>query len=115
MGWVRPRSSLSSNAGPQMDPQEYPSRSVLIRDLLILQMKLVIDAVKSVLFMTLARFAAICDVGLGRPGRPWLFDSVLRLGERFDLSLGLYGAASGAKESDEGLFGRSRAGSLSLP
>lgn len=97
-----------------MDPQEYPSRSVLIRDLLILQMKLVIDALKDVLFMKLALFAAIFDVVFGRPGRPLLFYSVLRLGERFDLWLNLYGAASSAEESDDGLFGRSRAGSHSL-
>ena len=97
-----------------MDPQEYPSRGVLIRDLLILQMKLVIDALKDVLFMKLALFAAAFDLLFGRPGRPLLFYSVLRLGERFDLWLNLYGAASTAAESEDGLFGTSRAGSPSL-
>lgn len=97
-----------------MNHQEYPSRAVLIRDLLILQLKLLIDALKDVLFMKLAFFAALFDLLFGRPGRPLLFYAVLRLGERFDLWLNLYGAASTADESDDGLFGASRAGSSSL-
>ena len=40
-----------------------PSKRVLIRDLLILQLKLVIDAVKDVLLIKVALFAVIFDTG----------------------------------------------------
>lgn len=91
-----------------------PSKRVLIRDLLILQLKLVIDAVKDVLLIKLALVSVIFDILFGRAGRPLLFYSVLRLGERFDLWLNLYGAADAADEQNDGLFGASRAGSNSL-
>ena len=91
-----------------------PSKRVLIRDLLILQLKLVIDAVKDVLLIKVALFAVIFDIVFGRAGRPLLFYNVLRMGERFDLWLNLYGAADAAEGQDDGLFGASRAGSNSL-
>ena len=58
--------------------------------------------------------AVVFDILFGRPGRPLLFYNVLRLGERFDLWLNLYGASSRAEASDDGLFGASEAGSPSL-
>jgi hypothetical protein len=97
-----------------MEPEGYPSKTVLIRDLLILQLKLVVDAVKDLLLIKLALFAVVFDVLFGRPGRPLLFYGVLKLGERFDLWLNLYGAASGAETTDDGLFGASPAGANSL-
>lgn len=97
-----------------MNDHDYPSRGVLIRDLLILQMKLFIDALKDVLLIKLALFAAVFDLVFGRPGRPLLFYGVLRLGERFDLWLNLYGISGRAAVSDDGLFGASRAGSDSM-
>ena len=92
----------------------HPSKAVLIRDLFILQLKLVVDAIKDILLIKLALFAVVFDLLFGRPGRPLLFYSVLRLGERFDLWLNLYGAANDAEVTDDGLFGASRAGSDSL-
>lgn len=97
-----------------MDHKGYPAKSVLIRDLFILQLKLVVDAVKDLLLIKLALFAVVFDVLFGRPGRPLLFYSVLKLGERFDLWLNLYGAAAGAETTEDGLFGASRAGSNSM-
>jgi hypothetical protein len=91
-----------------------PSRGVLIRDLLILQVKLAIDGLKDVVLFPLASAAVIFDVLFGRPGRPLVFYRLLRLGERFDLWINLYGAANDAAESDDGLFGTSTAGSNSL-
>ena len=91
-----------------------PSKAVLIRDLFILQLKLIIDAIKDILLIKLALFAVVFDILFGRPGRPLLFYNVLRLGERFDLWLNLYGAASGAEDTGDGLFGASRAGSPSM-
>lgn len=97
-----------------MDAAEYPRKSVLIRDLLILQLKLLLDAVKDVLLIKLALWAVIFDVLFGRPGRPLLFYGVLRLGERFDLWLNLYGPARSAEASEDGLFGASAAGADTL-
>jgi hypothetical protein len=97
-----------------METAHYPSKGVLIRDLLILQLKLVIDAVKDILLIKLALFAVVFDILFGRPGRPLLFYNVLRLGERFDLWLNLYGAATDAEESQDGLFGVSAAGSRTM-
>jgi hypothetical protein len=97
-----------------MNVPERPSKRVLIRDLLILQLKLVIDAVKDVLLIKLALLAVVFDILFGRAERPLLFYSVLKLGERFDLWLNLYGAAGEAESLDDGLFGASRAGSSTL-
>ena len=97
-----------------METGSMPSKGVLVRDLLILQLKLVIDAVKDILLIKLALLAVVFDILFGRPGRPLLFYNVLRLGERFDLWLNLYGASSRAEASDDGLFGASEAGSPSL-
>ena len=97
-----------------METTGYPSKGVLIRDLLILQLKLVIDAIKDLLLIKLALFAVVFDLLFGRPGRPLLFYGVLKLGERFDLWLNLYGAATGAEDTDDGLFGASAAGSNSM-
>ncbi|HEX6927041.1 MAG TPA: hypothetical protein VF167_16580 [Longimicrobiaceae bacterium] len=97
-----------------MSTSPMPTKGVLIRDLLILQLKLLIDAVKDVLLIKLAFLAVVFDILFGRPGRSLLFYSVLRLGERFDLWLNLYGAARSAEGTDDGLFGASLAGSDSL-
>lgn len=97
-----------------MNDSVRPTKRVLIRDLLILQLKLLVDAFKDLLLIKLALFAVVFDILFGREGRPMLFYNVLRLGERFDLWLNLYGAASGAEASDDGLFGASRAGSNSM-
>jgi hypothetical protein len=94
-------------------------RGVLIRDLLIFQLKLVLDGAKGVLVFQLSIGAAVIDFILGRPA---LFYRVLRFSERFDLWLNLYGAAEaaaegaseGTAEGSDGLFGASRAGSDSL-
>lgn len=90
------------------------SRTVLLRDLAILALKLLIDGLKDAFLLQLAIFATIFDILFGRPGRPLLFYGVLRLGERFDLWLNLYGAASEAETTEDGLFGASRAGANTM-
>ena len=89
-------------------------KGTIVRDLLILQVKLLADGFKDVVLIQVALFAAVFDIVFGKPDRPLLFYRVLRLGERFDLWLNLYGAASHAEESGDGLFGASRAGSNTL-
>ncbi len=89
-------------------------KRVIIRDLIIFQIKLVLDGVKGVLVLQLSVGAALFDLLFGRPGRPLLFYSVLRMSERFDLWLNVYSAADRAEDTEDGLFGASRAGSDSL-
>lgn len=89
-------------------------RRVLLRDLAIFLLKLVLDGVKGAVVLQFSVGAALFDLLFGRPGRPLLFYSVLRLSERFDLWLNVYGAADKAEMDEDGLFGASRAGSDSM-
>jgi hypothetical protein len=91
-----------------------PSSAALIRDVLIFSVKLFFDGVKDVVLVQFALTAAVWDLLFGKPGRPLLFYGVLKLGERFDLWLNLYGAAEAAEQMEDGLFGASRAGSPTL-
>ncbi len=84
---------------------------VLIRDLVIFNVKTLLDAAKDLVLFHVATGAAIIDLLLTRGRRPRFFYAVLSVGERLDLWLNLYGASEGAAESDDGLFGTSRAGS----
>jgi hypothetical protein len=93
-----------------MTPQREPSKGVLIRDLLIFHVKLWMDGLKDVVLVPVSLLAASLDLVIG-PGRrgPRLY-SVLRMGERFDLWLNLFGAAKAAQRSSEGLFAGSEPG-----
>ena len=85
-------------------------KGTLVRDLLIFQLKLVLDGVKGVILIQVSLFAAVFDLLFGRPGRPLVFYNVLRLSEKIDLWLNLYGASRRAEEDEDGLFGTSPAG-----
>lgn len=86
------------------------TRSVLIRDFLIFQMKLFLDGFKDILMIQLSIIAVVVDLFFGGRRRR-LFYKVIRLGERIDLWLNLHGALSRAEGTGDGLFGGSRAGS----
>lgn len=89
------------------------SRPVLIRDFLIFQLKLVLDGFKDVFLFQASIVAVVIDLFFsGRRKR--LFYRVMRLGERIDLWLNLHGAITRMRESQDGLFGGSKAGSDSL-
>jgi hypothetical protein len=90
------------------------SPGVLIRDVLIFQLKLVLDGLKDVVLFQASVMAALLDLLLLRREPATRFYAVLRLSERFDLWLNLNGAAQGAARNDDGLFGASLAGSDSL-
>jgi hypothetical protein len=87
---------------------------VLLRDLVIFQIKLVLDGVKDIVLAPVSIAAAVVDVVF--PGRRLghRFYAVMALGERYDRWLNLFGAASTADARTDGLFGASRAGSDSL-
>lgn len=80
-------------------------KRVLVRDLLIFQVKLAMDGLKDLFLMQLSLGAALIDLLFGKPGRPRLFYRVLRASERFDLWMNLNGAAEQAESAPDGLFG----------
>jgi hypothetical protein len=90
------------------------SKWVIVRDLVIFQVKLALDGLKDVAFMPLSIVAAVLDVFFpgSRPGHR--FYAVLKAGEKFDGWLNLFGAARTADARTDGLFGASRAGSASM-
>ncbi len=90
---------------------EEMSRGVLIRDLLVFQLKLALDSIKDIALLQASLIAAVLDLAFMRLTRGRLFYGVLRLSERIDLWLNLHGAAEGAGRDADGLFGTSRAGS----
>jgi hypothetical protein len=94
-------------------PAEIPKR-VLLRDMLIFHLKLWLDGLKDVVLAPVSVGAGVLDILSGpKDGRYRLY-SVLRMGERFDLWLNLFGAAREAESSGEGLFGGSEPGDGTL-
>jgi hypothetical protein len=94
-------------------PPELPKR-VLIRDLLIFQLKLWMDGLKDLLLSPLSVGAGVLDILLGPKPNGYRLYSVLRFGEKYDLWLNLFGAAREAERSGEGLFGGSEPGDGTL-
>ena len=90
------------------------SRGAIIRDLLILQVKLLMDGVKGALLSQAAIATALAEMVIPPRSRGRMFYRVLALGERFDLWLNLYGAARRAEQDRDGLFAASRAGDDTL-
>jgi hypothetical protein len=84
-------------------------QSVVFRDLVIFQVKLVLDGLKDIVLMPASIIAAGLD--LLSPGRHpgHRFYAVMRLGERYDRWLSLFAAAEKAARTDDGLFGVDRA------
>jgi hypothetical protein len=86
------------------------SRWIILRDLLIFQVKLFLDGAKDLVLSPVSLGAAVIDLFIptDKPGER--FYAVMRLGEKFDRWLSLFGAAEKASALDDGLFGASRAG-----
>lgn len=95
------------------EPVEIP-KSVLIRDLIIFQIKVWLDGFKDVLLVPVSLGAGILDILFGRRADGYRLYAVLRYGERFDLWLNLFGAVQQADREKDGLFGASRAGDDTL-
>ena len=87
-------------------------RRVIFRDLVLFQLKLFLDGLIDVTLAPLSIIAAAIEILFGGERRGRVFYSILRLGERADLWLNLYGASR--KADRDGLFGGSKAGSDSL-
>lgn len=89
------------------------TRSVLVRDFLIFQLKLWLDGFKDLVMIQLSVVAVLVDLLFGGR-RKRLFYKVIRLGERIDLWLNLHGALSRGEGTEDGLFGGSKAGSRTM-
>jgi hypothetical protein len=87
----------------------------VVRDFLIFAVKLAIDGLKDVVLLQIASIAVLADLLRGE-GHSRLFYKVVRQSERFDLWLNLNGALDELEkgETEDGLFGASRAGSDTL-
>jgi len=95
-------------------PEVRRDRTVIIRDLVIFQIKLFLDGLKDVVIAPMSIGAAALDLLFPTARRGARFYAVMRVGERIDRWLNLFGASERAGEHEEGLFGTSRAGSDSL-
>ncbi|MEO5511885.1 MAG: hypothetical protein ABIV28_04475 [Longimicrobiales bacterium] len=95
-------------------PATKQERNIVIRDLLIFQLKLVLDSAKDIVLSPLAIVAAGADIlfPTDRVGKRFYY--VMRVGERFDSWLSLFGMAERAEAGEGGLFGASRAGSATM-
>jgi hypothetical protein len=89
------------------------TRWVILRDLLIFQVKLVMDGAKDLVLAPLSAGAVVLDLFFPGSNPGHRFYAVMRLGEGYDRWLCLFSAAEKAGALDDGLFGASRAGSAS--
>lgn len=89
-------------------------KTVLIRDLVIFQIKLMLDGAKDLVLAPVSICAAGLDIVFPGERRGHRFYGVMLWGEKFDRWLNLFGAAEQASTDRDGLFGASRAGSDSL-
>lgn len=90
------------------------TRWVILRDLLIFQVKLILDGAKDIMLSPLSLAAAILDLLFPGASPGHRFYAVMRVGEKYDRWLSLFAAADKANAFDDGLFGASRAGSPSM-
>lgn len=97
-------------------PMTVASRGVTLRDFAIFQLKLLLDGAKDFVAIWLSVGAIVLDFVSGRGKRPRLFYSVVRASERFDRWINLHSVIETMDESetDDGLFGASRAGDDTL-
>lgn len=87
------------NEGP-----DRPNRRVIFRDLLIFQVKLWLDGLKDIVLSPLSIIGFGIDVVFGGAMKGSVFYKVLKLGERYDLWLNLFGAAEKAEERRGGFL-----------
>lgn len=95
-------------------PASKAQRKVVLRDLMIFQLKLMLDSAKDIVLSPLAIAAAAADILFPTEHTGKRFYMVMRIGERFDQYLSLWGAAENADGGEGGLFGASRAGSATM-
>lgn len=85
-GYLSQQSSAARPAFP-----EYTSRWKLARDAGVFELKLAVDGVKDLLLAPLALAAAVADMIMPVESRGVFLRAVIRIGERFERWLNLYG------------------------
>ena len=88
--------------------------AVVLRDLAVFQVKLILDGLKDLVMIWISIGAATLDLLAPSGPRGRRFYSTMRVAEKFDRWLNLYGASRDAVGEKDGLFGASRAGADSL-
>jgi hypothetical protein len=85
-------SQATDSPAPVHDGGELPGRWELIRDVLVFQLKLAIDAMRDVLLVPVSLIAGVADLVFGgeRPGR--IFQQVLALGRESEVIINLFGS-----------------------
>lgn len=94
--------------------QRIKNNRVVLRDLVIFQIKLLLDGVGDLVISQVALLAVVIDLLFPGERKGQRFYRVMKLAERFDRWLALYGAAETADLEEDGLFGASKAGSDTL-
>lgn len=96
--------------------KETRSRRGIIRDLLVFQVKVWVEGFKDVALVPLSLGAAFIDLLFGRkPGRGALY-GVMRVGDRFERWINLYGPVMAEAKGDvKGFAEEDASGHLSLP
>ena len=87
---------------------------VVLRDLLIFQLKLLADGFADLIVAQLALVAVLVDLLFPAERKGQRFYWVMARAERFDRWLSLYGMADRADLEEDGLFGASQAGADTL-
>ena len=90
--------------GTEPPPQHAANRSVLIRDFLIFELKLVLDGAMDLLLSPIGALLFIADLLVGGPYLGRRFYRLLRFGEKWDLWLNLYRPSRADDVDGQGLF-----------
>jgi hypothetical protein len=94
--------------------QRIKKNRVVLRDLIIFQIKLLLDGVADVVIAQIAVLAVLVDLLFPAERKGKRFYAVMARAERFDRWLSLYGSVEAADLDDDGLFGASQAGADTL-
>jgi hypothetical protein len=97
------RAELPQREPGLAEPHDEPAdRWPLIRDAVVLQLKVVLEGLKDLILGPVALAATLLDLAVGeRPGRSRAFYRVLRAGKRFERWLNLYGALPAEEDLEE--------------
>jgi hypothetical protein len=98
-----PEPPSSADTAQNGEPDR-PNRRVIFRDLLIFQVKLWLDGLKDIVLSPLSIIGFGIDVVFGGAMKGSVFYKVLKIGERYDLWLNLFGAAEKAEERRGGFL-----------
>jgi len=95
-------------------PQHAADRSVLIRDFLIFELKLILDGAMDLVLAPIGALLFVADLVVGGPYLGRRFYRLLRFGEKWDLWLNLYRPSRSDDVDGQGLFQAGAQGADSL-